>query len=368
MARKNLYVTIEKDKRSRPFKYRIKIVKVLPDGKRKTEYFPKVFSGANASTYANEEKARLQTELLKGNIGVSSKNQTILQYLDYYLKTESHKKKWSTKHLKGYSLYKDELLNYCDLNRLKYLSDIKLNHLKSFLADLPKDYKIRTVNARIVFLKSVFKNGVEDDLIYYDPTVKLKKLKEADKKNTKPLTNSHVQTILKFLDTKYQWFKSIFMVAIYSGMRRGELSKLMWDMVDFNNNFIKIPYNITKGKYERIIPLHDEIKKILIKMKIENSDKYNDDHVFRNNEGRPVRADHLTHLFSKIKKNKELNLPQEIKFHSTRATFITKAMQTGHTVATQAIVGHKDLSTTSGYIEPFHDEKIKIIESINYNV
>jgi hypothetical protein len=78
MAR-DIYTTINIDKRTKPFTYRLQIIKVLKDGKRKTTLH-KSYLGANVKTLAKQEKIRLENELLAGTAGVSEKQRTIDAY------------------------------------------------------------------------------------------------------------------------------------------------------------------------------------------------------------------------------------------------------------------------------------------------
>jgi len=60
--------------------------------------------------------------------------------------------------------------------------------------------------------------------------------------------------------------KAIILLAIDSGMRRGEILKLRWKDIDFENNLIRILGTHTKTERERIAPLSarakDELERI----------------------------------------------------------------------------------------------------------
>ena len=55
--------------------------------------------------------------------------------------------------------------------------------------------------------------------------------------------------------------RGIMLLALYTGMRRGELFKLRWDHIDFDRGFIRIVG--PKGGVDQTIPLNQAARKVL---------------------------------------------------------------------------------------------------------
>lgn len=343
----NTYVVINTDKRTKPWTYRLQIIKILPNGQRKTKSH-KSFRGTGAKTKAKQEKMRLENELMLGNTGVTDA-WTIKKFSVYFM--VMNKKHWS----RGYALERSRIfkdfINFCDKKNLVYLEDVKQMHLETYIAGLPEDWKIRTVNIRKTLLKQFFGKAVDIELIYRNPARKIKKNKEIDKEKTKPLTDAQIITLANYFQKYKPDFLPMYKLLLYTGMRRAEICAIQWDWINFQQDFIEIPAEKTKAKYKRIVPLHVEAKKLLLGLERKGS-KIFDLH-------KDTASDYFTAAC------RELGL-QGVSLHSTRATFITQALRSGDTIAVQAIVGHKDLTTTQGYTQAFEEAKRRVISKLDF--
>jgi len=58
--------------------------------------------------------------------------------------------------------------------------------------------------------------------------------------------------------------RDIVMVALTTGMRRGEILGLKWDYVRLESRFIILP--ITKNNTSRVVPINDTLHRILSEM------------------------------------------------------------------------------------------------------
>ena len=110
----------------------------------------------------------------------------------------------------------------------------------------------------------------------------------------------------------------VFLIALYQGLRKGEILGLTWDNVDYNNNELTINKNFNQNNEfdttknitsNRVMPLFEQSKKILQKLTIKNT------RVFEYSQRQ------LQNHFQKI--IKELNLNTKYTIHSLRHTFIT---------------------------------------------
>ena len=112
---------------------------------------------------------------------------------------------------------------------------------------------------------------------------------------------------------------NIMLMALYTGMRRGELFKLKWSDIDLEKGFITL--RDPKGGKDQIIPLNDMARSVLGKIIQTNSD-----YVFPGRNGQQLSS--ISKPVNKIKA--AANLPKETRpIHSLRHTFATMAVNSG---------------------------------------
>ena len=79
---------------------------------------------------------------------------------------------------------------------------------------------------------------------------------------TEDLSSEQLQNLLQALDASPDIMTANLMrMALYTGMRRGELFKLRWDDIDFERGFIRIRQ--PKGGKDETIPLNSAAKEVL---------------------------------------------------------------------------------------------------------
>lgn len=83
-----------------------------------------------------------------------------------------------------------------------------------------------------------------------------------DNQVTEDLAPEQLQALLEAIDADtHTDARAIMKMALYTGMRRGELFKLKWSDLDFNRGFIKI--RDPKGRVSQTIPLNEAARTIL---------------------------------------------------------------------------------------------------------
>jgi integrase len=126
--------------------------------------------------------------------------------------------------------------------------------------------------------------------------------------------------------------KAMIILALDSGMRRGEIFKLRWQDIDFENNLIRIIGTHTKTERERIAPLSQRAKDELEKL-------------------REISVGENLFPFTNIKRSfataKRLAKIDDLHFHDLRRTAITRWIQQGTSLAFAGkFAGHSQLQTT----------------------
>ncbi len=126
--------------------------------------------------------------------------------------------------------------------------------------------------------------------------------------------------------------KAIILLAIDSGMRKGEILKLRWQDFDFENNLIQILGTHTKTERERIAPLSERAKAELEQIKeISDGEK-------------PFPFADFKRSFATAKRIAKID---DLHFHDLRRTAITRWIQQGSPIAFAGkLAGHSQLQTT----------------------
>ena len=126
--------------------------------------------------------------------------------------------------------------------------------------------------------------------------------------------------------------KAIILLAIDSGMRRGEILKLRWRDFDFENNIVRIIGTHTKTERERIAPLSQRAKD-----ELENIRKFTPGE-------KPFPFADFKRSFATAKKLAKID---DLHFHDLRRTAITRWIQQGTALAFAGkFAGHSQLQTT----------------------
>lgn len=164
-----------------------------------------------------------------------------------------------------------------------------------------------------------------------------------------------------YLKTKDLPLSPIFITALYTGMRRGELSGLKWDCIDFANNRIIVRRvrdrhglrDTTKTGKARLIPINHSLRPILLSLFQKRAS--DNQLVFLKEDGTPVNAHHLGRDFDKYQKL--VQGIKRIRFHDLRHTFASQFVMKGGSIYTlREILGHTDVKMTQRYahLSPEH--------------
>lgn len=190
-------------------------------------------------------------------------------------------------------------------------------------------------------------------------------------KQAKILTGKQQSMVLSYLaNIRYPLRNQImFLLSFKAGLRAKEISALTWSMVcDSQGNIsdsLILPNQASKGKYSgRIIPLHKELKHLLLSARPQEFNAYR--HVITTERDNKMSAQSIVNFFHGLYKS--LNM-DGCSSHSGRRTFITQAAkmitQAGGSINdVRQLAGHSSLATTQRYIEYNTEAHKKLIELI----
>lgn len=193
--------------------------------------------------------------------------------------------------------YKYKLNNVSKYLKLP-IKEIKNSHIKNVMRRLQEDnYSKTTMQHCFKVIKQVLDQALIDDVILRNPCATFKKttnLKLDDVKKSKALTKEEQHKLMDWLClykdkgiAEYQLYVFVAL-ALYTGMRRGEIACLKWDDIDLKNRVIDVNKSVywsdeqnrnviksTKTKAGlRMIAIDLRLQKILFAYKIAHQEFY----------------------------------------------------------------------------------------------
>lgn len=254
----------------------------------------------------------------------------------------------------------------------KKLNKITSKDVLKLFDDMAENgYTYNTIKTFRNMLSGVFTDAVDEGHISENPVHKAKIPLEDDKQEQRVLTVKEAVTFLEYAKTNELYF--LFIMALETGMRCGELRALQWNDIDFEKrivyvnhtlNYINKHYTLSspktgtsKRKIRMTNKLYDSLlvyKPLQQSIKEQMGNKWSprdgiDNLVFCQTNGHP-------HAKAKIKKEierilKTINndgIPMEhFTPHTFRHTYVSICIMRGVNIKKiQKTLGHKDIRTT----------------------
>jgi len=213
---------------------------------------------------------------------------------------------------------------------------------------LLKTKKPQTVKHVLGLLKRIVSFGVSRQLC--QPLNFIVETVRVDNQKTEDLTSEQLKKLLEAIDnTTDIEAANIMRLALYTGMRRGEMFKLKWNDIDFQRGFISIKN--PKGGVSQKIPLNEQARAVL-----ENHPRTSE-YVFIRPDGEP-----FTDIRRRINPIKEAaGLPADFRpLHGVRHTYASMLASSGKVdlYTLQKLLTHKSPVMTQRYAH-LRDEALK---------
>lgn len=295
----------------------------------------------------NFDYERLAKEMLKHFPGKFA-SVTLIEFTEQIISFAENNR--AKKTCEGVKLVCKKVLNYFPPNRR--LESIQLKDAENFLDSIMKAAPKGIYNYHRT-LRAMWNKAMQWNYVQANPfdQVKLKK-----RQIEKPVyvTEEQLDEIVKHIDSEI--VKDAVVTAFYSGCRLGEIVNLTWESVNLKNALMLIGNKDfeTKGRKQRIVPLHHIVKEILIRRfpKIIKREKH---FVFCKSNGYPFTGDYFSRRFKRA--CRQAGIEEEIHFHSIRHGAATKMIMSGAPLpSVQKILGHADIQTTMVYTHPSIDD------------
>jgi excisionase family DNA binding protein len=210
-----------------------------------------------------------------------------------------------------------------------------------------------SLNRELSCLRKIFNKAIDWGYAVENPMKKVDFLPEDESYRKRILSEDEE---VRLLESAESYLKPLLLVALYTGMRKGEIFNLKWQDVDFEKREI----TVTKSKSgkQRRIPINTVLFNLLYAHKVQNGKS---EYVFTNPKtGKP---------YSDIKKSFSSALEEagieDFHFHDLRHTFASRLVRNGVDLNTvKELMGHYSITTTQRYLHSQAKEKMHAVESL----
>lgn len=162
--------------------------------------------------------------------------------------------------------------------------------------------------------------------------------------------------VSKYLDAcRPEWFRITSALAIYSGLRRGEIASLRWSAIDADEGTIAVMASWSgkpKNDQARTVPLPPELAGLLRRWRLATGASGDGFVVVRpGTDGRDRPLQERDELAGLARRTCTRAGIEPVTFHALRATFGTHAADAGMPIGQlRAILGHANITTTAIYL------------------
>ena len=310
-------------------------------GKQKQKWIslgiPTSSSKTQAMRLMEKKKAEFESQLCRSG--------DTTYFVDYILKwLESKKGVVEITTWEGYETYVfKHIIPYFEPLQL-LLVDVKPIHIKQYY-----DYKhksgrldgkkgglsISAIKKHSIILKQVLDYAVYEEFIHSNPSSVVKMPgKDVPTREKVFLTLQEANEVIKAFDGHP--LQPMIYITLYYGLRRSEVLGIKWSAIDFENNTLTLNHTVvsvkggtlgkdtmkTSSSYRKY-DLIEDVRQVLLNLKVQQeenkrlfgSEYYNNDYVFKWENGKPFRPDTLTRT---IHRHLQSSGMQHITYHSLR--------------------------------------------------
>ena len=357
-------------------KYKITVPIGYNGNKRINHY--ETFYGGKKEAVLRENEIKMQ---LQNNTYVKRNNFTMSELVEEWLNSKK-----DNIGIKTYVEYK----RYCKhitecIGHIK-IKDINVKILEDFYNEL-KNYKgkreaingysEKTIKHHYTIITEIFNSAIKWGYLYNNPNKSITPIK-VHKKEIKCYSPEDVEKLIEVLQKEPIKYQAVILLALDSGCRRGEITGLNWNDIDFEKGTINInkatQYVSGYGTFEkstksdtsnRIIYIAHTTIDILRKYKVAQYEQRlllgnkwkGSERVFTTDIGEDMHPDRPYKILKHIIKKYDL---KDITFHGLRHTSVSLQIASG--IQMQIIskrAGHSNISITHNIYSHFFDSEFK---------
>lgn len=295
--------------------------------------------------------AAIKTDIMRDPYGFGRKKEEVLfedharEFLRLY-SNEDHKRSWrrdaiSIEHLTAFF-------------NGKYLSEITSETIEKYrLKRKADEVSPSTINRELACLKTCFNKAVEWEKVdkEWNPARMVKKFREP-KGRERILTLDESKRLIAAASPE---IRPVLIVALNSGMRRGEILSLRWSDVDFIKGTILI--GDSKSGKSRKVPINAAAFEALRGIERRAEAEY----IFEN----PKTRTHVLDVKTAFKGACRRAGIKGARFHDLRHTALWHMVEAGADLVTVSqIAGHSTIQMTMRYCHPGEDTQRRAVEKL----
>lgn len=294
---------------------------------------------------------------------------TFYNLVKEYIKSRQYRCKDST-----IELYEKYLrCNLRPLHKLK-ARDVKSRDIDKIVLQMKQNgITNKTINCILLFMRSVYNYAILNKWVHDNPAKLVNTLPKVAKQK-QALSEAEIKEFLSFIDKYPINKKTPLILALYSGIRIGELLAIEWTDIDFINNRLYINKQVSNKRVTtpktfestRYVNIPPEVVELLKRLKSESVvlSKI----VFCSDSGGYIRRDKfIEHWFKKAMRH--IGHP-DYTFHCLRHTYATYLLSNNIPVKyVQEQLGHTSAQTTlnvyNHVLKSTNQQAINLLENLN---
>lgn len=376
-------------------------------------YFRKTYNGKTKYFYGKTQKEiKEKIKVFEKTLGLNSdKEIRLMSFFDYATQWLINEKKdsLSPKTYDSYEAFietkiKNTEIGDMQIGKLRELDKKQSDTLiKNFFNDLASNYSKSMVNTGYTVINQIFDYAMDNEILSYNPTARLKKPKaEKQPKKVISLNNDELELLwneLHRINTKdsiitgkegtpvYGLPAYIALFIAYTGLRYGEASGLHRDYINFEEKYITVKTQmiyiknrnkteednnnncwketLPKGNKIRVIPLADRAIEIIKEIEKRYPEIKKGTLQF-SRTGKPISESNVNRVLKNM--CKRAGISKDVTPHTLRHTFASILLNEDEKSlpVISEILGHSSVEVTySVYIDIFMKKKAQTIEIFN---
>lgn len=329
------------------------------------------FYGGKKEAILRENELKIQ---LRNNTYIKKNKMTLENLINEWL--ESKKNEIELKTYETYELWGKKIIS--SIGNIK-LKDLNMKILEDFYNNLKSNTSLSSKSVQEIYttISMALNKAIKWGYIVNNPNLLIEKPK-VKQKEIQYYSPEEVELLINVLKNEPIKYQALIMLALDTGARRGELTGLTWDDINFEKGYINInkatQYLPNYGIFEkstksetsnRIIYITSSTKQILKKYQIEQCKKKillgnrweNSNRVFTTIYGAAMHPDTPSKILEKIIKKYNL---KRITFHGLRHTSISLQISSG--IQSQIVskrAGHSSVAITDKIYSHFFESEFK---------
>jgi len=239
------------------------------------------------------------------------------------------------------------------------VSDLAAEDAEKYQTKRSRSVRPATVNRELTLAKHMLAKAVEWKMITENPFRGVRNLGVPRRDERVLSEEEEAKLLTACTGVRSRLLRPLVVLALNTGMRRGELLGLEWSRSDLNQRTIRI-INAKSSDGNRVIPMNVMTYSVLLSL----ADGATSPLVFPSNR---KRGEKLLDVKKGFKKAVQLAGIRPIRFHDLRHTFATRLVRAGVDIVTvQKLLGHSKITMTARYAHSLADAKMAAVSKLDF--